>query len=137
MTILIDTNVLAAHAYPKDTNHGQATALMQNLKGQVRIVVVPVLSELFYFVTAKRGYTEAVKVFTSTCTAFQIEHLVQSDFATMQAIMTRYTDAKLDFTDVAIMAVAERLKITRIATFDRRDFALVRPRHAPHFELLP
>jgi predicted nucleic acid-binding protein len=48
-----------------------------------------------------------------------------------------YRDAELDFTDAAIMALAERYAITEIATFDRRDFALVTPAHAEHFTLLP
>lgn len=52
-------------------------------------------------------------------------------------IMQRYRDAELDFTDASIMALAERYNITEIATFDRRDFALVTPAHAPHFTLLP
>jgi hypothetical protein len=36
-----------------------------------------------------------------------------------------------------VVATAERLKITRILTTDRRDFSLVRPRHCSAFELLP
>ena len=36
-----------------------------------------------------------------------------------------------------IMALAERLGITQIATFDRRDFNIDRPRYCESFELLP
>jgi uncharacterized protein len=36
-----------------------------------------------------------------------------------------------------VIAIAERLGITQIATRDRRDFTVVRPRHAGAFELLP
>jgi hypothetical protein len=39
--------------------------------------------------------------------------------------------------EVTVVATAERLKITRILTTDRRDFSLVRPRHCSAFELLP
>jgi len=35
------------------------------------------------------------------------------------------------------MALAERLKIARILTFDRRDFGLYRPAHCDRFDLLP
>jgi uncharacterized protein len=45
--------------------------------------------------------------------------------------------ANLDFTDVAIIALAERLHIEQVATFDRRGFALVRFRHRDAFELRP
>lgn len=39
--------------------------------------------------------------------------------------------------DCCIMALAERLHVTRIATFDRRDFSIFQPRHCGYFELLP
>jgi hypothetical protein len=35
------------------------------------------------------------------------------------------------------MAQAERLNIARIATFDRRDFSVFRPKHCEYLELLP
>lgn len=46
-------------------------------------------------------------------------------------------NAELDFVDSCLTALAERLNITRICTFDRRDFAMIRPLHAEYFELLP
>jgi uncharacterized protein len=39
--------------------------------------------------------------------------------------------------DAAVVALSERLAVTTLATIDRRDFSIVRPRHADHFELLP
>lgn len=55
----------------------------------------------------------------------------------MHEIMNRYSDNAFDYTDVAIMALAERLSISRIATFDQRDFGVYRPTHCEYFELLP
>ena len=51
--------------------------------------------------------------------------------------MLKYRDAELDYTDTSIMVVAERLNITRIFTFDRRDFGMYRPKHCDYFELVP
>jgi predicted nucleic acid-binding protein len=39
--------------------------------------------------------------------------------------------------DASIVAAAERLDITEIATLDRRHFAIVRPHDAEAFTLLP
>jgi hypothetical protein len=39
--------------------------------------------------------------------------------------------------NAAVIAIAERLEISRIATVDRRHFAVVRPRHVEAFTLLP
>ena len=43
----------------------------------------------------------------------------------------------LGTTDATVIAVAERLHITEIATLDRRHFHAVRPRHTNAFTLLP
>ena len=51
--------------------------------------------------------------------------------------MDQYTDAEFDFADVSLMALAERLNITQIFTFDRRDFVIYRPVHCTHLELIP
>jgi predicted nucleic acid-binding protein len=37
----------------------------------------------------------------------------------------------------AQMGVAERLNITRIYTFDKRDFGVFRPKHTQYLELVP
>lgn len=52
-------------------------------------------------------------------------------------ILITYDNAEFDIVDCAIMAIAERLDITRIATFDRRDFSIFQPRHCDFLELLP
>jgi uncharacterized protein len=39
--------------------------------------------------------------------------------------------------DASVVAAAERLGITEVATVDRPHFGVVRPRHAEAFTLLP
>jgi hypothetical protein len=36
-----------------------------------------------------------------------------------------------------VIAAAERLDVTEVATLDRRHFSVVRPRHKVAFQLLP
>jgi predicted nucleic acid-binding protein len=55
----------------------------------------------------------------------------------VQGILEQYADSQLDFADAAIVAIAERLNITRVYTLDRRDFSIIRPSHCDYFELLP
>lgn len=59
------------------------------------------------------------------------------DLKRIADIAQQYPRAEFDIVDLCIMAMAERLLITRIATFDRRDFNIYRPRHCDYFELLP
>jgi predicted nucleic acid-binding protein len=43
----------------------------------------------------------------------------------------------LGLVDASVITVAEKLNVTTLATLNRRDFSVVRPRHADAFELLP
>lgn len=44
-------------------------------------------------------------------------------------MLSVYADAKLDFADATIVAMAERLDVETILTLERRDFSIVRPNH--------
>ena len=64
-----------------------------------------------------------------------IEPLRHSDLNRALAVMAKYPE--LGFTDSTIVAMAERLALTTIATTDRRHFKTVRPRHVRQFTLVP
>jgi hypothetical protein len=52
-------------------------------------------------------------------------------------LIEQYHDLGLGVVDSSIVAVAERLGASTIATLNRRDFTVVRPMHIAAFELLP
>ena len=68
---------------------------------------------------------------------FQIVDPIPGDSARAIELIRRYADLGLGFVDASIIALAERLGVTTIATIDRRDFAVVRPTHCDAFELIP
>jgi hypothetical protein len=137
MSVLLDTSFLLAFAFRRDANHARAAELMNELRTELRVVPAPVLVELFYMTMIRVSYSHALRLFSSTRTACHIEALNDADMDRMQQIMNTYADAEFDFTDVALMAGGERLGITRVCTFDRRDFSIFRPAHCPAYELLP
>jgi hypothetical protein len=53
----------------------------------------------------------------------------------IEALMTKYP--VLGLVDASVVALAERLKLRKLATTDRRHFSTVRPTHVPHLELVP
>lgn len=137
MTALLDTSFLLAAAFERDQNHAAASDAMRNLKGR-RLVVEPVVSEIFFMVAARLSYSRAVRLFALLQTpAFEIISLTADDRQRMAALMDQYHDAQLDLADVAQIAVAERLQIETVYTFDRRDFNIMRPIHIPAMALLP
>jgi predicted nucleic acid-binding protein len=70
-------------------------------------------------------------------TKYRIVALTDEDLYRTAELLRQYADSRVDFVDATIIAVAERTKIARILTLDQRDFHIIRPRHAAHFELLP
>jgi uncharacterized protein len=63
--------------------------------------------------------------------------LTPGDYMRAGALIRQYTDLGLALVVASVVAIAERLGISTIATLDRRDFNVVRPSHVDAFELVP
>ncbi len=63
--------------------------------------------------------------------------LLHEDYFRAARLVETYENLSLGFVDAAIVAIAERMGATRIATLNHRDFAVVQPSNALHFTLLP
>jgi hypothetical protein len=63
--------------------------------------------------------------------------LTAGDWARVVELLGTYTDLALDLIDASIVAIAERLGQTTIATFDYRDVRVVRPPTATLSSLSP
>jgi len=61
----------------------------------------------------------------------------KGDWLRIAELVGTYRDLPLGTVDASIVAAAERLDLTSVATFDRRHFGVVKPLHAEGFELLP
>jgi hypothetical protein len=55
----------------------------------------------------------------------------------MAELVRTYADLPLGAVDAPVLAVAERLRLTDVATLDRRHFTIVRPSHTHALNLLP
>jgi uncharacterized protein len=130
--ILVDTNILVAAARDADTNHSAAASLLQTLT-EALLVPPTVLAEACYLLSAWGSPTaEATSLRAST-----LADLTVADVHRMADLVEQYADLRLGGTDASLVAIAERLGIDRIATFDRRHFTVVRPTHVEALTLLP
>ena len=59
------------------------------------------------------------------------------DCLRMRELMWKYRDLPMDLADAALVRVAERERIRRIFTVDRRDFGIYRPYRLGRCEILP
>ncbi len=137
MTLITDSSFVYALYSESDPAHQVAKRFVSHNPEQLLVPNV-VLPEVCYLITrdhGHRGIEQFIKLFAQLNALFA--PLILDDLGRVHEIVTTYADAELDIVDCCIMAIAERLNLTRIATFDRRDFAMVRPRHCDFLELLP
>lgn len=69
--------------------------------------------------------------------AVKIPQLEAADLPRMRELMRKYSDLPMDLADAGLVRVAERERISRIFTIDRRGFELYRPRGIRRFTILP
>jgi len=113
------------------------------LSGSIRSanwLVVPdlVIPEVTYLLAAG-GQTNVEAGFLRSLASGEmaVEHVIDADLLRAADLVEMYADLGLGTVDAAVVAVAERLAATKVATLDRRHFSVVRPAHIPGFELLP
>ncbi len=134
---LIDTSVLYSIFNKKDVRRTEITQYA--LENTVSILVPPVvLPEVSFLFVRDFGHHSVVTFMKEFPAAnLPLVGLDVVDVARAGEIMNQYATAEFDLVDCCIMAMAERLNITTILTFDRRDFSIFRPAHCDYFDLAP
>jgi predicted nucleic acid-binding protein len=106
------------------------------------VVIVPglVLAEVDYFLRDERGaMRRLVAEIFDPATRYEYEMPLPSDLVRALELDAKFKDLDLGLVDGTVAAVAERRKIYRVLTTDRRDFGALRvgPRLSQTLELLP
>ncbi len=97
-----------------------------------------VITEVAYLIGSRLGVDAEVRFLGDLAAGeFAIEGVMASDWLRIAELVSRYRDLPLGTVDGSVVAAAERLRITKIATLDRRHFSIVRPTHTDAFELVP
>ena len=109
-----------------------------HLAGRQMLLPAPIVAEVGYLLGTRAGArAEAVFLRSLAAHDFVPVELEQSDYDRMADLVESYADLPLGTSDAAVIALAERLGITEIATLDRRHFTVVRPRHGASLTLFP
>lgn len=135
--ILVDTGVLLAAADRDDHDHGPCSALLRQQRNDLRIPA-PVIPETAWQIEHSLGSAaEARFLRLITSTQLPVVDMTLADYERCVELIETYADLRLGLVDASIVALAERLAITTIATLNTRDFHVVRPSHTDTFVLLP
>ena len=137
MAAIVDASFLIAIAHRREA----AYAACRDTIGQVRpplLIPTAVLPEVTHMLNRRYGH-HIMRRFVARVQdpIYTLESIPGSDLARIVELLEQYADARIDFVDCSIVALAERTGIDTVLTLDRRDFAMIRPKHIPHFTILP
>jgi predicted nucleic acid-binding protein len=134
--LLVDTNIWIVAADRRSRRRADVAALLDTEEGLAS--PTPVIAETAWLILERLG-TESHQRFLQLVTEERLRpiELTEGDWARCLELVTTYADLRLDLADASLVAIAERLGQTRIATLNHRDFRVVRPAHCDSFELVP
>jgi uncharacterized protein len=135
MTLLLDTGPLVAAIDRSDKHHARCAALLESAHAPL-LVPTTVIVEVCWLLEERPDIESA---FLAAVAAGEFEHvtITAADLARTAELVRIYADLPLGAVDASVIAIAERFKLTDVATLDRRHFTVVRPRHTAALNLLP
>ena len=133
--VLVDTGPLVALLDRSDPYHLTCQETLSSLDDSL-VTVWPVVTEAMYML---RAYWQAQDALWEMIGAGAVEiiPLGIEDLPRMRELMRKYRDQPMDLADAALVRVAERERLRRIFTLDRRDFQIYRPSRIGRFAVLP
>ena len=132
--ILIDAGPLVALVNSDDRHHDRCRAAARVIQDPLG-TVWPVVTEAMYLLGSWRAQDALWELMESA--NVDLLALGAGDSARMRELMRKYRDLPMDLADAALVTIAERERISRIFTLDRRDFEIYRPAKLGRFALIP
>jgi predicted nucleic acid-binding protein len=133
--ILVDAGPLVALIHEDDNEHRACKEAFANFSEPLGSVW-PVLTEAMYLLSFSWEAQTALMEMIETG-AVEILPLGVDDVPRMRELMRKYRDLPMDLADAALVRVAERERLRRVFTIDRRDFQIYRPSRIGRFVVLP
>ncbi len=135
--IVVDTSAILAYMNAADSHHEEVSAWLAGETDE--LVTTPlIVAEADHLVSARGGPAAASALRADLAAgAYLVEWWAEAT-ATAVEVAERYADADLGLADASLVALAERVGTTSIATLDERHFRAVSPlAGGDAFRLLP
>ncbi|MDX6639187.1 MAG: uncharacterized protein QOF12_198 [Solirubrobacteraceae bacterium] len=137
MALVLDTGPIVALLDAADPEHERCVAMVDKV-GEDLVVPAVVLVEVDYWLRKLYGPGPWQTFVEDVATgAYRLHHLDEDGLVRAAEIERSYESLDLGLVDAGVMVTCERLGETKVATLDRRDFAVVRPSHCDSLLLLP
>jgi predicted nucleic acid-binding protein len=137
VALVLDTGPILALLDAGDPAHGASVAMVDEVREDL-VVPTCVLVEVDYWAHKLLGQaTWDIFVEDISSGAYRLEPLTVPDLERAAELERQHRELDLGLVDASVIALCERLGETKVATLDRRDFSVVRPRHCDSLRLLP
>jgi uncharacterized protein len=123
MTLALDTSALVALANRGDPGHLSAAAALDSDPGPY-VVPAGILAEAAYVLEARIGPAAVDSFLEDLQEGRLLLDCGEQDLPRIRALVSRYADLPLGFSDAAVITCAER-RAGGVLTLDRRDFDVV------------
>jgi predicted nucleic acid-binding protein len=133
---LVDTGAVVALVNRNDRYHLQAVEWFRRFRGEL-LTTDAVIAETAYVLAASIAHQRAALVWFERARAaglLRVEPV--ADYAALGRIMTQYANLPCDYADASLIALAERTRVTAIATVDQRDFSVYRLQGRRRFHIV-
>lgn len=135
--MLVDTGVVYAMADQDDAWHARVRAYLE-ASNEILLVPVTVVPEASYLLSTHLSQAAERRLVDNLARGeLKLEPLLAADLKRIGTILDDYEDLDVGFVDASVVAMAERLRLRRILTTDRRHFGAIRPKHCRAFDLVP
>jgi predicted nucleic acid-binding protein len=137
MAILLDPSLIVAAADADDLNHIAAATWLKR-RDEPLLVAALGLAEVDHVLQRSLGSLASLAVVDAIVGgAVRLVTPTDSDLVRAGQLMAEAAEHRPRLADALMVAAAERLDVRRIATFDRRPIAVLRPHHVRSFDLEP
>ncbi len=122
MSILLDTGIVYAYYDRSDKWHQRVRTLVQGEQHGL-ILPAPVVPEVDHLLGRRLGPKSRITFYAGIVEGYYlVADLSKDGYARVADLNRRFDDIDLGFVDASIVALAETLGLSRIATTDRRHF---------------
>jgi uncharacterized protein len=133
--VLVDAGPLVALIDRGDAHHQTCVDALKTIRDPL-VTVWPAFTEAMDLLGSSTEGQDALweMIATQSVTLAPLDH---EDAPRLRQLMHKHRDLPMDLADAALIRVAERDKVSRIFTLDRRHFRLYRPAGMARLSLLP
>lgn len=136
MQVILDTSIIYSLMDKDDSNHLIIKSFFQENNDFLYILPSTTIIEICYLVKTRLSPHLEIKFLEEINQNFNLEPIKDVDILRIIEILKKYDTLDIGYVDASIVAIAERLKLNKILTLDRKHFRALVPKGFDYFDIL-